>query len=96
MNLETISDYLAGLPGAAPLLIGCDLSKLDRFTTAILSNDEALAVAQARLAGRAAAAQAAGFLCGQAALLLVLLSAGPRPAYAVGMLFLTVAAFEAV
>ena len=58
--------------------------------------DDALATAQAGMAGRAAIAQAAGFLCGQAALLLVLLSAGARPVYAVGLLFLIVAAFEAV
>jgi ATP-binding cassette subfamily C protein CydC len=58
--------------------------------------DDAMAGAQARVAGRAAMAQAAGFLCGQAALLIVLLAAGTRPVYAVGLLFLTVAAFEAV
>jgi ATP-binding cassette subfamily C protein CydC len=58
--------------------------------------DDAVATAQARIAARAARAQAAGFLCAQAALLLVLLSASTRPVYAVGLLFLTVAAFEAV
>ncbi len=31
---------------AAPLLIGCDMSKLDRFTKALLSNDEVLGVNQ--------------------------------------------------
>jgi alpha-galactosidase len=31
---------------AAPLLIGCDLTKLDRFTLAILTNDEVLEVDQ--------------------------------------------------
>jgi len=31
---------------SAPLLIGCDMSKLDDFTTALLGNDEVLAVSQ--------------------------------------------------
>jgi alpha-galactosidase len=31
---------------AAPLLIGCDMTRLDEFTTAILSNDEALDIDQ--------------------------------------------------
>ncbi len=31
---------------SAPLLIGCDMSQLDPFTTALLSNDEVLAVDQ--------------------------------------------------
>ncbi|MDQ2730670.1 MAG: NPCBM/NEW2 domain-containing protein [Armatimonadota bacterium] len=31
---------------SAPLLIGCDMSRLDPFTTALLSNDEVLAVNQ--------------------------------------------------
>lgn len=62
----------------------------------VAQRDGALAVAQAATARRAAMAQAVAFLCGQAALLLVLLNAGARPVYAVGLLFLTVAAFEAV
>ncbi len=40
---------------AAPLLIGCDMSKLDRFTKALLGNDEVLGVNQdplGRQAGR--------------------------------------------
>ena len=42
---------------SAPLLIGCDMSQLDPFTTALLSNDEVLAVDQDSLgkpAGRKA------------------------------------------
>jgi alpha-galactosidase len=42
---------------SAPLLIGCDMSQLDPFTTALLSNDEVLAVDQDALgnpAGRKA------------------------------------------
>jgi alpha-galactosidase len=34
---------------AAPLLIGCDMTRLDPFTTAILSNDEALDIDQDEL-----------------------------------------------
>jgi ATP-binding cassette subfamily C protein CydC len=60
-----------------------------------MRRDQAVTAAQGHVAGRATMAQAAGFLCGQAALLLVLISGGARPVYAVGLLFLTVAAFEA-
>jgi alpha-galactosidase len=38
---------------AAPLLIGCDMTKLDNFTQRLLMNDEVLAVNQDRL-GKAA------------------------------------------
>jgi alpha-galactosidase len=38
---------------SAPLLIGCDLTRLDDFTTSLLTNDEVLAVDQDRL-GKAA------------------------------------------
>ncbi len=31
---------------SAPLLIGCDISRLDRFTTSLLSNDEVIAIDQ--------------------------------------------------
>ena len=58
--------------------------------------DEAVTTAQSSVAARAVRAQAAGFICAQAALVLILLAAGTRPVYAVGLLFLTVAAFEAV
>ena len=62
----------------------------------VARRDGALAAAQADTARRAVVAQAVAFLCGQGALLLVLLNAGARPVYAVGLLFLTVAAFEAI
>ncbi len=52
--------------------------------------------AQRRVAHGAAVAQVGGFLCGQAALLLVLLASGTRPVFAVGAAFLVVAAFEVV
>jgi ATP-binding cassette subfamily C protein CydC len=68
----------------------------DRMLATIQARDDAMAAAQAVVARRGAMAQAAGFLCGQAGLILVLLAAGARPVYAVGALFLTVAAFEAV
>ncbi len=38
---------------ASPLLIGCDMSKLDNFTVALLSNDEVIAVNQDRLGKQA-------------------------------------------
>ena len=38
---------------AAPLLIGCDLEKLDPFTISLLSNDEVLAVNQDALGQQA-------------------------------------------
>ncbi len=57
--------------------------------------DAAARAAQRRLACRAALAQAGGFLCAQAAILAVLIGAGARPVYAVGAVFLLVAAFEA-
>ncbi|USN97933.1 MAG: NPCBM/NEW2 domain-containing protein [Phycisphaeraceae bacterium] len=38
---------------AAPLLIGCDLTQLDQFTLALLTNDEVLAVSQDRLGRQA-------------------------------------------
>jgi ATP-binding cassette subfamily C protein CydC len=67
-----------------------------RMLDLVAQRDQALAAAQASTALRASLAQAAGFLCAQAAVLLVLLAAGERPVYAVGLLFLTVAAFEAI
>jgi alpha-galactosidase len=38
---------------SAPLLIGCDLGKLDRFTLGLLTNDEVLAIDQDELAKQA-------------------------------------------
>ena len=66
----------------------------ERVLGIVSERDDDWAAAQVAVAGRAAVAQAVAFLCGQAALLLVLLAAGTRPAYAVGALFLAVAAFE--
>lgn len=67
-----------------------------RMLDSAARHDDVLAAAQAGVARRAAMAQAAGFLCGQAALLLVLAGSGVRPVYSIGMLFLTVGVFEAV
>ena len=66
-----------------------------RLLAGIAARDEATTIAQSRIAARAAWAQAAAFLCAQAALFLVLLTAGIGPVYATGLLFLTIAAFEA-
>lgn len=60
----------------------------------VATQDSNAALAQAAVARRAALAQAAGFLLGQAALLLVLLGAGTHPVFAVAAVFLTFAAFE--
>jgi ATP-binding cassette subfamily C protein CydC len=86
----TIVDLFAGMRDVRAF--GAETRMLD----AARRRDEAVAAAHAVVAGRAAMAQAAGFLCGQGALLLVLLAAGARPVYAVAMLFLTVAVFEAI
>jgi ATP-binding cassette subfamily C protein CydC len=86
----TIVDLLTGMRDVRAF--GAEARVLERAK----QRDDAAALAQARVAGQASLAQAAGFLCGQAALLIVLLSAGARPVYAVGLLFLTVAAFEVV
>ena len=51
---------------------------------------------QHELAGRTALANAGAFLCGQAAILAILIAAGANPAAAVVAAFLVVAAFEAV
>jgi ATP-binding cassette, subfamily C, bacterial CydC len=67
-----------------------------RMLAAIQAREATAARAHLAVTSRAAMAQAAGFLCSQAALLLVLLMAGARPVYAVGAMFLTVAAFEAI
>ena len=67
-----------------------------RMLATIQAREATAARAHLAVTGRAAVAQAVGFLCSQAALLLVLLMAGTRPVYAVGAVFLTVAAFEAI
>ena len=66
-----------------------------RMADGIGDCDRAAGVARGRLGDRAALAQAAAFLCGQAAVLLLLCGAATRPVFAVGAVFLLVAAFEA-
>ncbi len=66
-----------------------------RMAEAITSRDVSVGEAQARVAGQAARAQSAAFLCGQLAILLLLLGAASRPVFATGAVFLLVAAFEA-
>ncbi len=65
-----------------------------RIAEEIGRRDQAVGLAQARLAARASLAQSAAFLCAQSALLLMLLVADVRPVFAVGAVFLLVAAFE--
>ncbi len=66
-----------------------------RMLAAIQAREAALFQAQRQVSRRASWAQAAAFLCGQAALLVVLLSPG-APGMVVAGLFLTLAAFEVV
>ncbi len=68
----------------------------DRMLAMVQDREASAMAAQRRVARGAAMAQAGGFLCGQAALLLVLLASGTRPVFAVGAVFLVVAAFEVV
>lgn len=68
----------------------------DRMLAMVQDREANAMAAQRRVARGAAMAQAGGFLCGQAALLLVLLASGTRPVFAVGAVFLVVAAFEVV
>jgi ATP-binding cassette subfamily C protein CydC len=67
-----------------------------RMLAAVQAREGVLLAAQHDLAARAAWAGAAAFLCAQAAILAVLACAGIHPAAAALLLFLTVAAFEAV
>ncbi len=67
-----------------------------RMLANVQSREAALLTAQHDLARRTALAGAAAFLCGQAAIFAVLLTAGANPAGAVAAAFLVVAAFEAV
>jgi ATP-binding cassette subfamily C protein CydC len=60
------------------------------------AREAALLTAQHALAKRTALATVGAFLCGQAAILAVLLAAGANPAAAVAAAFLVLAAFEAV
>jgi ATP-binding cassette subfamily C protein CydC len=67
-----------------------------RMLAAMQARETALLAAQHALARRTAAATIGAFLCGQAAILAVLLAAGQNPAAAVAAAFLVLAAFEAV
>jgi len=67
-----------------------------RMLAAIQAREAALFQAQHMVARRASWAQAGAFVCGQAALLTVLLSPGITPGMMVAGLFLTLAAFEVV
>ena len=66
-----------------------------RMLALIQAREAALFAAQHELAVRAAAAQAAALLCGQAAILAILVAAAFNPAFAISA-FLAVAAFEAI
>jgi ATP-binding cassette subfamily C protein CydC len=67
-----------------------------RMLAGVQARESALLAAQREVSGHTAWAGAGALLCGQAAVLGVLLSTGARPAGAVAAVFLTVAAFEAV
>jgi len=67
-----------------------------RMLAALQARETSLLAAQHAVAGRVALANAGAFLCGQAAILAVLVAAGTSPAVAVAASFLVLAAFEAV
>jgi ATP-binding cassette subfamily C protein CydC len=67
-----------------------------RMLAAVQSREAALFSAQRRTAMGSAWAQAGSLLCGQAALLAILLAAGAQPMAAVAAAFLTTAAFEVI
>ncbi len=67
-----------------------------RMLATVQAREAALFQAQRQVSRRASWAQAAAFLCGQAALLAVLLSPGVSPGTVVAGLFLTLAVFEVV
>jgi ATP-binding cassette, subfamily C, bacterial CydC len=67
-----------------------------RMLAAVQAREAALLATQHDLAGRTALANAAAFLCGQLAILAILIAAGIDPAAAVAAAFLVLAAFEAV
>ena len=83
-----VLDALSGLREVR--IFGAEQRMLD----AVRDRNLATRAAERRLASRASLAQAAGFLCAQAAVLLVLLGAWNRPVFAAGAVFLLVAAFE--
>ena len=67
-----------------------------RMLDLVSARDHAAGEAHRRLVRRGALVQAAGFVCAQLAILLILLGAAERPVFAVGAVFLLVAAFEAI
>ncbi|HEY5300407.1 MAG TPA: thiol reductant ABC exporter subunit CydC, partial [Acetobacteraceae bacterium] len=67
-----------------------------RMLAAVQAREAALLGAQREVAGRTALAGAGALVCGQAAILAILISAGAAPAGVVAAVFLSVAAFEAV
>lgn len=67
-----------------------------RMLAAVQAREANLLAAQRDVALHARLAQAASFLCAQAAILAVLLAVGAPPAAAVGAAFLTIAGFEAI
>ena len=67
-----------------------------RMLATMQAREAALLAAQHAIAKRTALATVGAFLCGQAAILAVLLAAGASPASAVAAAFLVLAAFEAV
>ncbi len=67
-----------------------------RMLASVQAREAALFQAQGSVARRASGAQAAAFVCSQAALLAVLLSPGMTPAGVIIGMFLTLAAFEVV
>jgi ATP-binding cassette subfamily C protein CydC len=67
-----------------------------RMLAAVQAREASLLTTQHELASRSALANAAAFLCGQMAILAVLVAAGMNPAAAVIAAFLVVASFEAV
>ncbi len=84
----TVLDALAGLRDVR--VFGAEARVLEDLRV----RDAAARGAERRLVARASLAQAAGFLCAQAAVLLILLGAWQRPVFAVGAVFLLVGAFE--
>src|SRR6202012_5268568 len=67
-----------------------------RMLASVQAREAGLLSAQRELAGRTALASAGAFLCGQLAVLAVLVMAGSDPVEAAIAAFLVVAAFEAV
>jgi ATP-binding cassette subfamily C protein CydC len=66
-----------------------------RMLALLQARESTLLAAQRALAAHGARANAAAFLCGQAALFAILLAAGTEPVAAVAASFLVIAAFEA-